>query len=564
MVICTTFGYKARIVLSGESGVGPFTKQCLRWMMSRSENEVLISIRNLEKRFGGRTPVTALQSFSLDIREGEFLSIVGPSGCGKTTLLRIIAGLETATEGEVELRAGSNEDIGFVFQDPNLMEWRTAVENAALVLELQGIEPEERRARAGEALRVAGLSGYEDFYPRDMSGGMRHRVAIARSLVHDPSVLVMDEPFAALDTFTRTEMGLELRRIWEKTGKTIIYVTHDVSEAVALSERVVVMSSQPGCVKEVVDVGLPRDRDEATRDSGSFVDLRSQIRNSIHAENTMAGRSESPPSAPVATRAASKVKALDKLKVWTQYAAVLVLLLALWKAITWAFRIPVILIPPPEQVLAEYISLARSSLWIHTWTTLQETLLGFLAGAALGFAAGYVIAKSRRAEQILMPYVVAAQTVPKVAFAPMIVIWFGFGMSSKVFLGMLIVFFPILINTILGMRSIGADQRELMASVKASRWQVFSKLEAFAMLPELFAGFKTGITLAVIGAVVGEFTGGRGGLGWLTNYAAGYADTPRVFAALVQLSLLGIGLYALVCLLERWLVPWRLGVTDDQ
>jgi NitT/TauT family transport system ATP-binding protein len=527
-------------------------------MPADTGKEVLISIRGLTKRFGGKTPVTALKDVSLDINKGEFVSIVGPSGCGKTTLLRIIAGLEQKTQGEILFHDGANQDIGFVFQDPNLMPWRTAVENAALVLELQGMERGARTRKAMDVLRVSGLQGYEAFYPRDLSGGMRHRVAIARSLVHEPSVLVMDEPFAALDVLTRSEMSLELRKIWQETHKTVIYVTHDIREALLLSQRIVIMSPQPGCVKEIVGVHLPAERSDETKDTEEFVQLQSRIRRAIHAEQSMRGRVETDsPDLEAERRVLRRQLGLRRFSLWAQYASVLVFFIALWKAITWLFAIPAYLVPPPEDVFARYIAMAGGTLWTHTWATLSETVLGFLAGATLGFVAGYAVAKCRRAEQIMMPYVVAAQTVPKIAFAPLVVIWFGFGMSSKVILGMLVVFFPILINTVLGMRSISEDKRELMSSVKATWWQVFTKLELYSMLPELFAGFKTGITLAVIGAVVGEFVGAKVGLGYLTTYAAGYLDTSRVFATLLQLSLMGIVLYGIVSLLERWLLPWR-------
>jgi len=520
--------------------------------------QTLISIQNLTKRFGGKTPVTALKNVSLDIRRGEFISIVGPSGCGKTTLLRIIAGLEQKTGGEIVYCDGANRDIGFVFQDPNLLPWRNAVGNAALVLELRGMERQARTRKALDALALTGLQGYEAFYPKDLSGGMRHRVAIARSLVHEPSVLVMDEPFAALDVLTRSEMCLELRRIWQDTHKTVIYVTHDLREAVLLSERIVVMSPQPGSVKEIIDIGLPEERSDETKDTEAFIRLQSHVRRVIHAGQGMKGRVEEDLPVLESARAADRKQAgVRSIILWAQYASILLLLLGLWKAITWVFGIPIYLVPPPEVVFAKYVAMAGSTLWVHTWATLSETILGFLAGAALGFVTGYVVAKCQRVEQIIMPYVVAAQTIPKIAFAPLVVIWFGFGITPKVFLGMLVVFFPILINTVLGMKSIGRDARELMVSVKATWWQVFTKLELYSMLPELFAGFKTGITLAVIGAVVGEFVGARVGLGYLTTYAAGFLDTPRVFATLLQLSLMGLMLYGLICLLERRVLHWR-------
>lgn len=217
-----------------------------------NSEDFIIEISGLGKTFDGLKPVRALTDVNLKIIEGEFISIVGSSGCGKSTLLRIIAGFESVSEGSI-LFAGKTDDnlnTGFVFQDSNLLPWRTVIDNIVLALELRKKNPSEYYEKARDLLEMVELTGYENFYPKDLSGGMRQRVGIARSLIHDPVVLLMDEPFSALDEITRIKMNLELRHIWQKTGKTIIYVTHDIDEAVFLSNRVVVISSQPGNIKK--------------------------------------------------------------------------------------------------------------------------------------------------------------------------------------------------------------------------------------------------------------------------------------------------------------------------
>ena len=214
----------------------------------------------------------------------------------------------------------------------------------------------------------------------------------------------------------------------------------------------------------------------------------------------------------------------------------------------------------PETIFKEYISLIKSGLLFkHTLTTLNETLLGFFIGSVIGIFLGYIIAKSKTLEQVLSPYVVAIQTVPVIALAPLIVIWFGFGIESKVVICALIVFFPILVNTIAGMKSIDKNLLRLFKILGANKTQTFLKLEIPSILPILFAGFKIGITLAVIGAVVGEFVGANAGLGYLTIYASGLMDTATVFASLIQLALMGIILYTTICLIEKILIPWNAG-----
>jgi NitT/TauT family transport system ATP-binding protein len=228
-----------------------------------------IVFENVGKTFTarGRT-VTALQNIDLDVRAGEFLVIVGPSGCGKSTLLDLLGGLSEISSGRILVDGkpvtGPGLDRGIVFQQYALLPWRTAQGNVEFGLEAKGVSRKERVTRAREYLDLVGLAGFHDRYPHELSGGMKQRVAIARSLAFDPDVLLMDEPFAALDAQTRDGLQDELLRIWEKTGKTIVFITHGIEEAVYLGRRVAVMTSRPGRIKQVVDV--PIDARSATED----------------------------------------------------------------------------------------------------------------------------------------------------------------------------------------------------------------------------------------------------------------------------------------------------------
>ena len=229
--------------------------------------DALITVSHLEKTYAtrGRGTVQALASISVDIAAGEFVTIVGQSGCGKTTLMRILGGLLAPTAGQVALRGhavdGPSRDVGIVFQDPTLLPWRTVFDNVMLPVQVLGLDRGGSAARARALLGLVGLNGFEDKYPHELSGGMRQRVAIARALVHEPSLLLMDEPFGALDAMTREFMNVELLRIWEESGKTIVFITHSIPEAVFLADRVLVMSARPGRIQEIVHVDLPRPRD---------------------------------------------------------------------------------------------------------------------------------------------------------------------------------------------------------------------------------------------------------------------------------------------------------------
>ncbi|MBG0815241.1 ABC transporter ATP-binding protein [Planomonospora sp. ID82291] len=229
----------------------------------RPERQAKIVIRDVGKVFrirGTDRPFIAVDGIDLDVRDGEFLTLVGPSGCGKSTLLDLIAGLTAPTTGEIlidgEAVTGPGLDRGIVFQQYALFPWRTALANIEFGLEAKAVPRKERRERARHYLDLVGLTGFEHRYPHELSGGMRQRVAIARSLAFDPDVLLMDEPFAALDAQTRESLQEELLRIWEKTNKTIVFITHGIDEAVYLGQRVAVMTSRPGRIKRVIDIAF--------------------------------------------------------------------------------------------------------------------------------------------------------------------------------------------------------------------------------------------------------------------------------------------------------------------
>jgi NitT/TauT family transport system ATP-binding protein len=232
------------------------------------------SRREADERF------VAVSDVSLTVNEGEFLSIVGPSGCGKSTLLDLLAGLEPTSSGSIFIDGrrveGPNQEVGIVLQGYALFPWRTVRKNIEFGLEIKEVDKKERHEISQRYIALVGLTGFEDSYPHELSGGMRQRVAIARALAYDPAVLLMDEPFAAVDAQTREVLQEELLRIWEQTGKTIVFITHSIDEAIFLSERIVVMSGSPGTIKEIVDVSLPRPR-HADRASQSFSRLRHRL-----------------------------------------------------------------------------------------------------------------------------------------------------------------------------------------------------------------------------------------------------------------------------------------------
>jgi NitT/TauT family transport system ATP-binding protein len=234
---------------------------------------------------GSQRRLGALADISFQLGPGEFVCFVGSSGCGKSTLLRVLGGLLRPAQGQVYLWGqpleGPNADIGIVFQEPNLMPWRTVLRNITLPLEVQGVEAAEARRRAADLVGLVGLDGFERSHPHELSGGMAQRVAIARALIHDPEILLLDEPFGSLDALTRERMNMELLRIWEARRKTVVMVTHDIREAIFLSDRVMVMTPRPGRVIADLSVPLGRPRSSDLVYSDAAVELARRIREAI-------------------------------------------------------------------------------------------------------------------------------------------------------------------------------------------------------------------------------------------------------------------------------------------
>jgi NitT/TauT family transport system ATP-binding protein len=252
----------------------------------RSRGGAMVRIAALKKTFG---ELEAIRQLSFDVADGEFLSVLGPSGCGKSTLLMMIAGLIDPTAGEIRIKdakvAGPRREVGVVFQSPVLLPWRTVLQNVLFPIELLKLPRRQYERRAMDLLRMAKIDEFSGHLPRQLSGGMRQRVAICRALVHDPSILLMDEPFSALDAITRDEMAVELQRIWQANRKTVIFVTHSIREAAFLSDRVLVMARRPATIIDELPIDLPRPRSIAVTEDEAFNRLVRHLRNAIEASH---------------------------------------------------------------------------------------------------------------------------------------------------------------------------------------------------------------------------------------------------------------------------------------
>jgi NitT/TauT family transport system ATP-binding protein len=252
-------------------------------MLDAASTGALINAESISKAFqAGDEIVYALRDVSFGIGKGEFVALLGPSGCGKTTLMMILVGLINPDAGEVRIEGhrvrAPFTDVGIVFQSPELPEWRTALENILLQIEIRRLPVRNFTIRAKELLAQVGLGGFEDKFPFELSGGMKQRVALCRALIHDPEILLMDEPFGALDALTRDQMNLDLQRIWLEKRKTAVFVTHSIDEAVFMSDRIIVMTPRPGTIAEIISIDLPRPRTLDVKDTAEFNAFTGHIR----------------------------------------------------------------------------------------------------------------------------------------------------------------------------------------------------------------------------------------------------------------------------------------------
>jgi len=496
-----------------------------------------------------RGTVTALQDVSIEVPTGSLMTLLGPSGCGKSTLLRVIADLIAPTSGVATVlgsrppEARIRRDIGFVFQDAALLPWRSALQNVELPLEVGG----ERAARRGkrtprELLELVGLKGWENALPHELSGGMRQRVSIARALVTDPKLLLMDEPFGALDEITRDRLNEELLRIWEETAITVLFVTHSLYEAVFLGQQVLMLAANPGRVREIAPPAAPRERrvrppgrTPATRSGDllmtAFVaDTEAQAR-FIQARNQLIWRKRLLPLAALAG------------------------LLILWWASVKVFGIRPFIAPSPDAVVM-MLWHKLDILMANLAPTAIEAVVGFLLGNVAAIATATVFVHRRMIAEAFFPIAVMINTIPVVAKAPILVLLLGNGMEPKIAIAALIVFFPTLVNMVRGLESVNPQALELMRVLSASKREVFWKLRVYNSLPYLFSALKIAASMAVIGAIVGEWIGSNEGIGALIIQATYAFDTPLLYATIIVGSTFSACFFLVISAIERLVVRW--------
>ncbi|MGI8587190.1 MAG: ABC transporter permease subunit [Chloroflexia bacterium] len=586
---------------------------------------------------GGRLDV--LDEISLDVAPGSFVSLLGPSGAGKSTLLGIVAGLEEPTGGEVTLYTAGGPSpgprlgrVGYMPQRDLLLPWRSALGNATAGLEVRGVPKPATLTSAMSLFDEFGLAGFAGVYPNALSGGMRQRVSFARSSLASRGLMLLDEPFGALDSLTRAALQEWLLGVWDRLGATIILVTHDIDEAVLLSDCVYVVTPRPARIAERALIDLPRPRTLDTMASAEFARCKLGLLAALRAAgglpeasdqwSVVSGRQSAISSQPSAVSsqqsAVGGTQAVGSAQRATETAAVhlarstdgavsyspqpsalspqprashspqpviasqppaagrqphairnpqsairavlpavvaVVLLVLFWEGYVDLTHLPRRILPAPSQV-GEVLLADAGVLAQNAWVTLVETGIGFAAAMAVGLGCAVLIDRSDLLRRAIYPLLVASQTVPSIAYAPLLVIWFGYELLPKVLVVLVYCFFPVTVAALDGFRATDPELIRLFRTFGASGRQIFSWVRFPNALPAIFSGIRIAITYSVTGAIVGEYVGAYEGLGVYIQRVKNSFAVDRVFAAILVIALLSVGLFALVSLVERIAVPW--------
>jgi NitT/TauT family transport system ATP-binding protein len=555
--------------------------------------------------FSAHGEVSALTDVSLQVRPGEIIALIGPSGCGKTTIMRMCAGFDFPTQGTALFHGGRivdvNSGVGYLTQEADLFPWMTLRENVAFPLEMLGVPKEERGTWVAAYLELVGLSGFEDHYPHQLSGGMRQRGALARTMIYEPDLILMDEPFASLDMPTRLMLHDELLRLLAERPKTVVLVTHDITEAIALADRVVIVGRRPGRIKAIIDVDLPRPRTSSgIVNMDGFAEIYNTVWTSLQSEFIDSAALEAsqhsalPPALPAPdsrrasgyrkTRGAGPATAPGSPRPsengprrgWRRYlnsalavgaARVLFLaaLLGLWQILSSTKVLSPLLFSAPSGVFVALYHLLDNqpafgkTIYTDLATTLDEMAIGYVIGAGLGILVGVILARIQWLARVFEPLILAAYSVPKVALAPVFIVLLGIGTVSKVAIVAMELFFIVFFNTFIGVRDVREDFIRQAQINGAGRFSVLRRIVLPGALPSIMTGLKLGVRFAMVGAVIGEFIAASDGLGWFVVNAANNFDSQDLFAGIIVLVIVVWVLSQAMQVVERVAVPWNSG-----
>ena len=504
---------------------------------------------------------------SLTIPDGRLVSLIGPSGCGKSTLFSIIAGLLRPTTGDVladgESIVGRPGHVAYMLQKSLLLPWRTIIDNIILAAEVRGVPKRESIARAQPLIEHYGLGGFEQHYPHELSGGMRQRASLLRTMLYDRDVVLLDEPFGALDAQTRLLMQSWLLQVWSDLGKTILFVTHDIDEAIYLSDEIYVFTARPGRIKAHIKIASvaaarPGHRHEHAVHGAEATASRLAQRRGPHRRTAGVIAMSDPDITAVDDDEVAERRTRRCAAIWRWALGVGIILG--WEILTRLKIIDPYYFSSPTSDREHRLrgGNARNALCRYRLHVgIDDRRLHHRcrqAGALLGLSTWW----SRVYGRVSEPYLVTFNAIPKLALAPILIILFGIGFESKVALAVALTIVPAALAAYGGVKSVDKDLETLLFSLGATRFQVFAKVVVPWAMPWIVSSLRVNIGLALAGAIVGEFIASRFGIGRMILYAGQVMDINLVWVGVVVLSILALVMYTAVMTAERYLLKGML------
>jgi ABC-type nitrate/sulfonate/bicarbonate transport system ATPase subunit/ABC-type nitrate/sulfonate/bicarbonate transport system permease component len=530
-----------------------------------------VDIEDLVVAYGGKR---VLGPIDLSVKPGEFVVIVGASGCGKSTLLNAVGGHVQAAQGSVRLAGKLVErpqrTVATVFQKANLFPWLSVRDNVALGLKLNGMSANLRRQRADEMLELVGLGGLGDRPPYELSGGMQQRVALARALAGKPSLLLMDEPFSALDAITRVRMQNELVAIWKRTGTTIIFITHDVDEALALGQRVVVLGGSPGVSRFELDTASYSAEPASSVNGAAEGEVRSddgpversRILRELAAESARHEQAEQAEQAGKAAAAPRSGRRLEALRMIALGLTVPIAVAVAWVLAVRTEAVSPTFLPSPETVWDTSKSIITDGyrgtpIWQHLWTSMSNVAISFVVVTLIAVPLGFFMGLNRSVQAVADPIVEFIRPLPPLAYLTLLVIWLGIGQTTQVTL-LAVTAFPILTAAARSAAmSVPEEMKKTARSFGASRVQVFREVIVRASLPEVLTGLRVVVGVMFATVIAAEMVAARGGIGWMILDASRFLRADVIFFGIFLMILIGFSIDRLFRVIERLWAPWR-------
>ena len=499
----------------------------------------VLEIKNLSKNYLTKDKIiNAVDNITFNIQNNHFIAIVGPSGCGKSTILSMIGKLEDKSSGDIII--DKNTKISYMFQEDTLFPWLNVLENCLIGLKIKKELNEDNINYVKHLLKKYNLESFINSYPNELSGGMRQRVALIRTLATNPDILLLDEPFSALDYQTRIKVSDDVYKIIKEENKTAIMVTHDIQEAISMADKVILLSKRPAKIKNIYDIRFDNENTPSNkRQDEKFNNYYNLIWKDFNDEYKLYLR---------------KLK-ITKISVIFIQIFILFLFLILWQILSDKNIINSFLCSSPKNIINTIINLYKSNdLLINIWVTLKEILISFLLGSLIGLFIAALLWYFPILSKIFDPYLTILNSLPKISLGPIIIIWAGANGLSIIIMALLISVISTIITIYTGFISTNKTRIKLLKSFGAKKHQIFTKVVIPSNINTIISSLKINLSMTFVGVIMGELLVSKQGLGYLINYGSQVFNTNLVMAGIILLAFLTSILYFIILYIEKKLI----------